>query len=399
MTTSSLPKPSPLASRFAIDPSVVYLNHGSFGACPIGVIRAQQGHRDRVEADAMRFYIQDLWGDIDRSRAALAGLINARPSDLVFLPNATSAVATVIANTPLEPGDEVLISNFEYPACVNNLRRACDQAGAKLVVAELPWDDISEDSVLESFLQKSSERTRLAMFSLITSATAIRLPVQRLIARLKARGIETLLDAAHGPGCVPMDLEAWGATYTTGNGHKWLCAPKGAAFLHVAQPKQSGFRPLVLSNDAFDLEPAIKRTGRSAFNHEFDYMGTDDRSAILSLADAIECLGSMLPGGIDRLMEHNRDLCINARDLLCERLGTAPLVPDSMLGPLATIDIPTQRYTPTQLRIALMERFRIEAMIVPNPLRQNPMVRVSPQVYNSLEQYEYLADSISGLIG
>lgn len=382
-----------------LDPEIVYLNHGSFGACPRSVIEAQQAHRDRVEADAMRFYIHDLWPEVDRSREALGTLINADPADLVFVSNATSAVATVIANIGLNPGDEVIVNRFEYPACINNLRRACERASAKLIIVDLPWDPIDEDSVVDAIMSKVNDRTKLVMFSLITSATAVRLPVQRLIRELHARGVETLLDAAHGPGCVPMDVRAWNPTYCTGNAHKWLCAPKGCAFLYVQRELQSGFRPLVLSNDAYDLEPAIEQSKRSAFNHEFDYMGTDDRTAIMTVADAIWALGSFFEGGIDELMRRNRALCLQARDLLCDAFGTEPTVPDSMLGPLAVVDIPAQGMSPRELRERLMSEFRIESMIVPNPSGDTPMIRVSPQVYNSIEQYRYTADAIRSIVG
>ena len=397
--TSTLPSPSSLAQHFALDPEVVYLNHGSFGACPRKVLDAQNAHRERIERDAMRFYIYDLWGDIDRSREALGGLINADAEDLVFVSNATSGVANVIANTNLRPGDQVITTRFEYPACNNNLRRACEQSGAELIVVDLPWNPIDEDSVVDAIMDRVTDRTRLAMFSLITSATAVRMPVERLINELHARGVETLLDAAHGPGCVPMDLKDWNPTYCTGNAHKWLCSAKGCAFLYVQKDKQDDFRPVILSNDAYDLEPAIARSGRSAFNHEFDYMGTDDRTPMLVVADAIETLGSFFDGGIAELMRRNLALCLQARDLMCEALGTEPIVPSSMLGPLATIEIPAPGMDPRVLRERLMSEYKIESMIVPNPGGDTPMIRVSPQVYNSMEQYAYCADAIRSIVG
>lgn len=389
-----LPAPAPHAQHFLLDPAIVYLNHGSFGACPKPVLESQQRHRLKIEADAMRFYIHDLWPMMDRSRDALGALIHAEPADLVFLPNATTAVATVVNNLKLEPGDELLITEFEYPACENNLRSIARQRGAKVVVAKLPWGELSEEGIVEAIMSQVTDRTRLAMLSLITSATAIRLPIEKLIRELDKRGVRTLLDAAHGPGCVPMDLIRWGAHYTTGNAHKWLCTPKGAAFLHVRPELQGGFRPLVLSNDAMDLAPAIERTGRSAFNHEFDYMGTDDRTAMMSIADAIAFLDSLVQGGVDALMASNKRLCIEARDLLCEMLGTEPLVPDDLLGPLAVIAIPGEGLDARALRQRLFDKHRIESMIVHDPRHDGLMVRVSPQIYNTIEQYRYLGQSL-----
>ena len=392
------PAPSSMSAEFQLEPTIAYLNHGSFGACPRRVLEAQDAHRQAIEHNAMRFYIDDIWPKIDRSRQALGELINADAQDLVFVSNATSGVANVIANIDLRAGDEVIVSRFEYPACINNLRRACEQAGAKLVVVDLPWNPIDEDSAFEAIMSKVTDRTLLVMFSLITSATAVRLPVERLIAELEGRGVETLLDAAHGPGCVPMDIKAWNPTYCTGNAHKWLCSAKGCAFLYVRKDKQDGFRPVILSNDAYDLEPALKRSDRSAFNHEFDYIGTDDRTPMLVVADAIEVLGSFFEGGIEELMAHNRAMCLKARDLLCKAFGTEPLVPDSMLGPLAVVDIPSPGMDPRESYRALVNEYKIESMIVPNPGGDTPMVRVSPQVYNSIEQYEYLAGAIKDVI-
>ncbi|MGV6815243.1 MAG: aminotransferase class V-fold PLP-dependent enzyme [Phycisphaerales bacterium] len=397
--TTPLPTPSTFNTHFRLDPSVVYLNHGSFGACPTAIVEAQHRHRDRVEADAMQFYIHDLWPMVDRSRQTLGKLINAQPEDIVFVNNATTAVATILSNVTLEPNDELLVTNLEYPACVNNFHRAAQRAGARVVVADIPWDGLDEDAAFDAIMAKVNERTKLVMVSLITSATAVRLPVERLIAKLKDQGIETLLDAAHGPGCVPIDITAWGAAYTTGNGHKWLCSPKGVAFLHVRKDLQADFRPLVLSNHAMNIEPAIARTQRSAFNHEFDYMGTDDRSGVLTIADSIEYLDSLVPGGIPQIMERNRDLCLQARDLLCDALGTKPPIPDSMLGPLAVIELPAPDLSPRTLRENLFKNHQIEVMIVPSPTTSNPMARISPYLYNSIEQYQYLADAILAEIG
>ncbi len=400
--TKTLPRPSSLIEHFRFDPKVVYLNHGSFGACPTGIIEAQQRHRDRVEADAMQFYIYDLWRMVDRSRQALGELINAQAEDIVFVNNATTAVATVLSNLDLAPGDEMIVTDLEYPACKNNFEHFANRSGAKVVVVDIPWVGLNEDAAFDAIMAKVTSKTKLLLISLISSATAVRLPVERIIAKLKDQGVETLLDAAHGPGCVPIDITAWGAAYTTGNGHKWLCSPKGVAFLHVRKDLQAGFRPLVLSNHAMDIEPARARTKRSAFNHEFDYMGTDDRSGVLTIADSIECLDSLMPGGLtgpDGIMAHNLSLCIEARNLLFDAFGTTPTIPESMLGPLAVIDIPAPGLHPRELRENLFKNHAIEIMIVPSPVGTHPMVRISPYIYNSIEQYQYLGDAIRSEIG
>ncbi len=391
--TPALPQPSQYAAHFTIDPNTVYLNHGSFGACPRQVLDAQNTHRARVERDAVKFYVDDLWPMMDHSRNALAPLINCEPADLVFVANATTGVATILNNLRTTLGDEILITNLEYPACANNVRRHAHQRGGTVRTAEIPWPIESEEQAFDAILSQVNERTKLVMFSLITSATGLLLPAKRIIDALNQRGIDILLDAAHGPGCVPMDLTDLNAAYTTGNCHKWLCAPKGTAFLHVRRDLQHGFHPLVLSNDAEQIETASQRTNRSPFNHEFDYAGTDEATGRMTIADAIQALNTIYPGGIHAIMEHNHALCIQARKMLCESLGVRPPCPDSMLGPIATITLPPGSPDARALKAALMDNWNIQIPVWSTPVGTS--IRISPQIYNSTDQYHYLAEALS----
>jgi len=392
-TTHELPKPAPIFDQFLIDPNVVYLNHGSFGACPKAILDAQSAHRLDAERELVRFYVKDSWGKIDRARNALSGLVQCDPKDLVFVHNATTGVATVLDNLDLSEGDELLVTNCEYQACLNNFARTADRTGAKVTSVSLPWPIKSEEQVIDAVMSGVTDRTKIALLSLITSSTGIRLPIEQLIPMLKERGVETILDAAHGPGCIPMDINSWGAAYTTGNAHKWLCAPKGAAFLHVRSDLQDGFTPLVVSNDALDLEGAGKKTGRSGFNHAFDYAGTDDVTMYLTVADCIDWFESNIEGGVNGNMQRNRNLCIQARDLICEELGCTPPVPDSMLGPLSTIDLPSGNQTAREIKDRLLSEFNIQIPVWGTP-SGTVAVRISVQAYNSIEQYQYLARAL-----
>ncbi len=392
-TTHELPKPAPIFDQFLIDPNVVYLNHGSFGACPKAILDAQSAHRLDAERELVRFYVKDSWGKIDRARNALSGLVQCDPKDLVFVHNATTGVATVLDNLDLSEGDELLVTNCEYQACLNNFARTADRTGAKVTSVSLPWPIKSEEQVIDAVMSGVTDRTKIALLSLITSSTGIRLPIEKLIPMLKERGVETILDAAHGPGCIPMDINSWGAAYTTGNAHKWLCAPKGAAFLHVSSDLQDGFTPLVVSNDALDLEGAGKKTGRSGFNHAFDYAGTDDVTMYLTVADCIDWFESNIEGGVNGNMQRNRNLCIQARDLICEELGCTPPVPDSMLGPLSTIDLPSGNQTAREIKDRLLSEFNIQIPVWGTP-SGTVAVRISVQAYNSIEQYQYLARAL-----
>jgi isopenicillin-N epimerase len=394
-----LPKPSELIRHFRLDPNTVYLNHGSFGACPTPVVEAQARHRDRMEADAVRFFVEDIWGLLDGSRVALAPIVGTSGANLVFVPNATTGVTTVLHNLGLRPGDEILVTGNEYTACVNNCRALAARAGATVVTATLPWPIAGPEAVVDAVLSKVTARTRVAMFSLVTSATGTRLPVEALLTALNERGIDTILDAAHGPGCVPMDLDAWNPTFATGNCHKWLCAPKGAAFLSVRPDRQAGFRPLVLSNDAERLPEAAGRTRRPHWHHEFDYTGTDDVTARISIADAAAFMLTVLPagGGLDGVMAANHALCLRARDLVCARLGVAPPVPDAMLGPMATITLP-KAVDAVDLWKRLYGRHRVQIPVWAAPGGAT-LIRLSAQVYNDFGQYEYLAGALAEELG
>ena len=392
----TIPAPSEYATHFGIDPDLVYLNHGSFGACPGRVIEAQIAHRARLEHDAVRFYVHDLWPAMDRSRSALAPVVGCAPEDLVFVPNATTGVTTALNNLRTTLGDEIVVTNLEYTACKNNVLRHAQQRGATVRIADIPWPITSEDQIIDAIMNAVTERTKLVMFSLVTSATGIVFPASRLITALKARGVETLLDAAHGPGCIPMHIDDWGAAYTTGNCHKWLCAPKGTAFLHVRRDLQEGFRPLVLSNDAERINEACAQTGRSAFNHEFDYAGTDDATGRMTIADAVETLQTLFPGGIDAIMAHNQMLCIEARAMLCESLGVSPPCPESMIGPIATIPLPSGSPDAPAVKHTLMEDWKIQIPVWGTP--SGTAIRISAQIYNSPAQYAYLREALGSLV-
>jgi isopenicillin-N epimerase len=399
-----------LSSHWRLDPHLVYLNHGSFGACPSEVLAAQSRHRDRVEADAVRFFVCDIWDMTDRSRAALAPVLGCRERDLVLMNNATSAVATVLRNLELRAGDELLVNTHEYPACLAMFRDAARRAGATVVEAPIPWPVPSADAVAEAILSRATARTRLCLLSLVTSPTALVMPAERIVRELRARGVETLLDAAHGPGFLPMDLDGIGAAYATGNCHKWLCSPKGSAFLHVREDKQAGFRPLVLSVYAENLPRTAERTHRSAFNVEFDYCGTDDVSARLTIADAVAFMDNIVPGGLGGVMEKNRAMALRGRQIVCERLGIEPPVPEGMLGPLVTLGLP--QHDPENcrrlagccsvyadsLQDRLLRRYGIQIPIWAVPCSEAGVgrtVRLSAQLYNSEEQYEYLAEALA----
>ena len=391
-----LPAPSDYATHWALDPEVVYLNHGSFGACPTSVLEAQAGYRDRLESGPVQFLHRDLIGLLDEARGELARFVGADPDELVFVPNATTGVSTVLRSLDLKPGDELLTTNHEYNACRNALDFVAGRSGARVVIAEVPFPVESPDQIVEAILPLVGRRTRLGLFDHVTSLTGMVMPIREIVAALSERGVDTMVDGAHAPGMIPLDVSTVGAAYYTANCHKWLCAPKGAALLYVRHDLQSSIRPLTISHGA-----NAPVEDRSRFRMEFDWTGTHDPTPYLSVPRAIRFMGELLSGGWPELMERNRNLALAARRLLCDRFGVPPACPDGMIGTLASIPLRRGPYRFTTTALAfdpveddLREAYGIEVPVLACPDGPGSILRIASQIYNSIEQYEYLADAL-----
>ncbi len=398
----SLPAASPLAHHWTLDPGVVFLNHGSFGATPRDVLDEQARFRDELEREPVSFMVERLRGRLDDARRALAAFLACDWNDLALVTNATIGVATVLANLDLRPGDEILINDHEYPACQNACRALAARAGARVVRTSIPFPCPGPEAASSAILGSASDRTRLALISHVTSPTALVLPVEGLTRELESRGVRVLVDGAHAPGMLHgLDLSALGASYYTANCHKWICAPKGSAFLHVRRDLQRGFRPLALSNNAEKPIP-----GRDQFLTEFDFLGTSDQTAHLTIPRALSCVGAMVPGGWAEVASRNRALALRGRRILCDALGIEAPAPESMIGSIATLILPAHaparhralmarptRYADA-LQDALLDRWRIQVPIWGLPERPDRFVRISAQLYNCEEQYEYLARAL-----
>ena len=388
-----------LRRHWTLEPDVAFLNHGSFGACPLPVLQAQQDLRQRLERQPVRFFVRDLEGLLDAARRDLASFLGADPESLAFVNNATTGVNSVLRSLTWNKGDELLTTDHEYNACRNALDFVAERSGAKVVVAKIPFPIGSSDEALEALLACVTERTRLALFDHVTSQTGMVLPVEAAVREFHARGVETLVDGAHAPGMLPLDLNALQPTYYTGNCHKWLCAPKGAAFLHVSSKRRPDIRPVVISHGANTAD-----TERPRFRHEFDWVGTDDPTAALCVPEAIRFMGSLLPGGWPALREQNHQLAIAGRKLVCEALGIEAPCPDSMIGCLASLPLPAGSPAPPKsalyadpLQDALLAR-GIEVPVIPWPAPPQRLIRISAQIYNRPEQYELLARSLGEVL-
>lgn len=391
--------PSILADHWTLDPGVIFLNHGSFGACPRVVLDAQQRLREQMERQPVRFLQRELEPLLDASRAALAGFLKAVPENLVFVPNATAGVNAVVRSLVLKPGDELLTTNHDYNACRNVLAEAAARAGGKVVVARVPFPLADEQQIIDAILAAVTPRTRLAMIDHVTSPTALVFPIRKIVRQLEERGIETLVDGAHAPGAVPLDLDGLAPAYYTGNLHKWVCAPKGAAFLWARPDRQEALRPVVVSHGE-----NTRRPGRSAFHDRFDWPGTWDPSAWLCVGEAIRWGAALFPGGWDELRDRNRDLAVAGRALIAGRLGIALPCPNQLLASMATLPLPEllqkppfngERFDPVQTR--LHDDRNIEVPIIRWGEPRRRWVRISAQAYNSTEDYRALAEALAAM--
>jgi isopenicillin-N epimerase len=387
-------------SPWDFDPAITYLTHGTYGACPRPVIEYQRALRTELESNPIRFLTRELEGRLDEARRTVAAFLNADPLGLVVVPNATTGVATVLESLRLRPGDELLTNDHEYNATVNALETVAARARARVKIVEVRLPIRHPEEVVEAHLAAVTPHTRVALISHVTSPSGLVFPIETLVRELHRLGVDTLVDAAHVPGMLPVDLDALGAAWWTGNGHKWLCGPKGAGMLYVREDKRADLRPLVTSHGRNDPRP-----DRPALWKEFDWSGTHDPTAFLSLPEALRVIGSLDAGGWPAHMASNHEKAVNARRALNERLGLEPVAPESMLGSMASIALPVEpdEATTDALSRSLASDERIEVPVGPFPARacrvpgQPPtraLLRISAQRYNEPSDYERLADAL-----
>lgn len=394
-------KPAADPALWPLDPEIDFLNHGSFGSCPLSVLEVQGQFRRRLERQPVQFLVRELEGLLDDARASLARFVGTDPDDLVFITNATTGVNAVLRSLAFEPGDELLVTDHEYNACRNALNFVAQRSGARVVVVPIPFPLERASTVIDAVMEKVSSRTRLVLIDHVTSPTGMVLPLAEMVARLEDQGIDTLVDGAHAPGMLPLDLDALGATYYTGNCHKWIGAPKGAAFLRVRQDRQADIRPLVVSHGANST-----RTDRSRFQIEFGWMGTGDPTACLTVPSALEFMAKVLPGGWPAVMQRNRELALAGRQEIAQRLGVELPCPDDMIGSLAALQLPdSTTNTPSKsplymepLQDELVRQYGIEVPIIPWPEHPRRLVRISAQLYNDLSQYDRLGRALEKML-
>jgi isopenicillin-N epimerase len=410
---SPLAKPASQATDWALDPTVTFLNHGSFGACPKAILAVQKGWRDKLEAQPVRFLARDLEDLLDWVRSEVAAFVGADGDDLALMPNVTTAINTVLRSLEFEKGDELLTTDHAYNAILNATRFAAAQSGARVALAHVPFPTPTPDEAFEAIMAAVTPRTRLAIIDHVTSPTALIMPIERLVPALAERGVDVLVDGAHGPGMIPVHIRDIGAAYYAGNGHKWMCAPKGSAFLHVRRDRQALIKPLAISHGANDT-----RMDRSRFRLDFDWQGTLDPTAWLSWPATIDAMAEMMPGGWSSIQAFNHNLALAADEMLAEALHTTMQAPAQMIGTMATIKLPGGPWGQAEAkrRMNMIEaalrgrRFEVPLMLWPCPWLVDSgdlppttefeiVVRISAQVYNYLGQFERLSSILAGFAG
>lgn len=383
-----------LTEYWDFDIGLTYLNHGSFGACPKSVLERQQFLQRELERQPMDFLVRKLEDAHLKVREHLSSFVGCSAGEIVFVNNATEAVNTVLRSCSFEPEDELLVTSHTYQACRNAADIIAESAGAKVVVAKIPFPCSSEEAVIAAIEQVVTSRTKLALIDHITSPTALVLPIERIVRLLEERGIMTMVDGAHAVGMLPLELKRLGASFYTSNCHKWLCAPKSSAFLYVKPELQSMVRPLSLSHAA-----SLPDSDASRFQKEFGWPGTYDPTPFLVVPDCLEFISSETCDNAEQWMERNRQATLQARKTLLSELKIPEPCPESMLGSMFAI--PLKPGDSMTLQKTLLVDYNIEVVVSPWPNENSQLLRVSMQAYNSQADIKKLLAALDelGLVG
>ncbi len=384
---SSSPQPDISRDAWSLREGVVYLNHGAFGPSPRVVQHAQQQWRETIEGDPTDFFLRVLAPELRASLEKLGQFIHAPADDCVFLDNATVAMNVVARSLALRPGDEVVITNHVYGAVRRMWEQTCHEHGAQLVVCKVATPINLSDAWCESIMEGVSSRTRLVVFSHVTSPTALVVPVEKLCGLLREREIAICIDGPHAIAMQPLDIKALDCDFYTASCHKWLCAPFGSGFLYAHPRVQSQVRPVVTSWGRPLLDTSY------CWRDEFLWQGTRDVSAHLAVTAAIEFMTDI---GLQRFREYTHSLASYARERLGELTGLPPLTQDSeeCYGSMVAMPLPDGPVEP--LREALWKEDRIEVPII--DWEGQRLIRVSCHMYTTSEEIDRLIDALSRLL-
>lgn len=381
----------PLGRHWRLEPGRIFVNHGSYGATPRRVSEYQTELQQQLEHSPSHF-MAGLPARLQQARERLAEFLRARPEQLAWLTNTTSGVNAVLRSVLWRPGDQVVMTDHVYNACYNVVSFLQQRYGVEPVVVRLPYPDsftVSRDSstVCQSILAALTERTRLAMVCHVSSPTALIFPLEAMAEALHQRGVPLLVDGAHAPGMVALDLEHFGErglTYYVGNLHKWCCSPKGAAFLWAAKSAQTGLHPAVISHGWNSERP------ESRFQAEFDWCGTFDPTAWLAAPESLDLLAGLYPGGWEELRASCQARLLQGRRAVAAALAPQPLPDPSWLGQMASLEIPAS--DPEALYRTLYDEFGIDVWL--SRWQRRTLLRISAAPYNTEDDYHRLAAAL-----
>jgi isopenicillin-N epimerase len=369
-----------------LEPTVAHLNHGSFGAVPTPVLEEQQSWRDRMESNPVRFFVREMPTALAAARGEVAAFLGAADGSLAFVPNATTGASTVLATFPLERDDAVLVTDHSYGAVRIAAHRFAADRGARVDTVHVPLT-ASDDEAVDAVLGAVHARTRLVVLDHVTSPTARRLPLAELVPAVQERGAAVLVDGAHSPGMLDVDLEALGADFFVGNLHKWCCAARGSAVLHASAHWRGSLRPLVASWGEAEGFPLA-----------FDDTGTDDPTPWLSAPLALRVLERL---GWDRLRRHNVELAVTGQRAVAAAIGVpAGDLPSDPAVPMQLVPLPEGLVSSREQAATLQDRIGEEAAVevAITFFDGRGYVRVCAHAYNAPADYQRLAAELPGLL-
>jgi len=348
------------------------------------------------ERNPLRFVFEGFEKKHGDAKEKLSNFLGTDSERLVFTTNATEGVNIVLKSLDLEKGDKLLCTNHTYPGCRAAIERVAEKSGAEVVRVDIPFPVASPGEITQRILKASSNGARLALIDHVSSETAMIFPVKEICEGLAKLGVDTIIDGAHAPGMLPLAIDEIGAAWYTGNCHKWMCGPKTAGFLVSAPGRLDEIEPLITS-----FGSSFQDVTRHRKQWEFFWPGTSDASSFFVLPQLIDFMAGLLPGAWPEIMEHNHNLVLKGREILCDALNIPAPLPASMIGSMVTLPIPVHKpgaalgfFREDRLGNRLYEKYKIEVPIIQWPKPGEFKIRISAQLYNSVEDYQSLATAL-----
>ena len=387
--------PENLKTLFQLDPDITFLNHGSYGACPRPVFEDYQKWQVMIEQHPVKFMQDDIYQYLDESRSSLGNYINCNKNDLIYVPNPTHAVANIIKNVNLDIGDEVLSTDLEYGSCDRMWFYEAQQKGFIYNRSKVSLPIIDNETFCNDFWKNATEKTKYIFISQITSSTGMILPIPEIVLEAKSRGIKTIIDGAHVPAHIDLDINNLDPDYYVGACHKWLCCPKGVSFLYVKKDQQENIQPQIMSwgwgEEYEEFKDSTQLKSSSRFINIFQWQGTRDMSAFLTVPKAIEFQEKY---DWDSVRNRCKKMIIDARNQISTVTNLPKICPDDWLGQMASFLFPADDVA--ELKKSLYNDYQIE--IPAMSYNGYSALRISIQGYNSEDEVDYLVETLKKFI-